>query len=152
MAYFLDLNGDTSQLSGDPQLGSLPLLTTFLKSYARPFLGISPSPVNVKQQNGTSEETAGADMAEQTGADEVIPESEELVEPEVRERFKKMCEGYYDNVAKKLVREHDVRLIMWFWDCCPGLIRSAATSRPRQEKSRSIYPVWRDFRRSPAGV
>ncbi|KAG8902737.1 hypothetical protein FRC00_000574, partial [Tulasnella sp. 408] len=94
-------------LSGDPQLGSLPLLTTFLKSYARPFLGISPVTVNVKQQNGTSEETAGADMAEQTGADEVIPESEELVEPEVRERFKKMCEGYYDNVAKKLVREHD---------------------------------------------
>ncbi|KIO28448.1 hypothetical protein M407DRAFT_71750 [Tulasnella calospora MUT 4182] len=94
-------------LSGDPQLGSLPLLTTFLKSYARPFLGISPSPVNVKQQNGTSEETPGADMAEQTGPDEVIPESEESVEQEARERFKKMCEGYYDNVAKKLVREHD---------------------------------------------
>lgn len=92
------------QLSGDPQLGSLPLLTTFLKSYARPFLGISPNPVNVKQQNGTSEE-----MAEQIDADEVIPESEELVEHEVRERFKKMCEGYYDNVVKKLVREHDVR-------------------------------------------
>ena len=35
-------------------------------------------------------------------------EEEELVEQEVRDRFKKMCEGYFDNVAKKLVIEHKV--------------------------------------------
>lgn len=35
-------------------------------------------------------------------------EEEELVEQDVRDRFKKMCEGYFDNVAKKLVIEHKV--------------------------------------------
>ena len=30
------------------------------------------------------------------------------MEQEVRDRFKKMCEGYFDNVAKKLVIEHKV--------------------------------------------
>ena len=35
-------------------------------------------------------------------------EKEELVEKEIRARFKKMCEGYFDNVAKKLVIEHKV--------------------------------------------
>ena len=35
-------------------------------------------------------------------------EEDELVEREVRDRFKKMCEGYFDNVSKKLVIEHKV--------------------------------------------
>ena len=39
---------------------------------------------------------------------EVVKEEDELIEPEIRDKFKRMCEGYYDNVAKKLVREHDV--------------------------------------------
>ena len=36
-------------------------------------------------------------------------EDEELVEKDIRERFKRMCEGYFDNVAKKLIIEHKVR-------------------------------------------
>jgi len=35
----------------------------------------------------------------------------ELVEKEIRDRFKKMCEGYFDVVSRKLVTEHMVRLI-----------------------------------------
>lgn len=33
---------------------------------------------------------------------------EELVEQEVRDRFKRMCEGYFESVSKKLVIEHNV--------------------------------------------
>ena len=40
----------------------------------------------------------------------LLNEDEELVEQEIRDRFKRMCEGYFDNVAKKLVMEHKVRL------------------------------------------
>ncbi len=39
-----------------------------------------------------------------------VNEGEELVEKEIRDRFKKMCEGYFDSVSKKLVIEHDVSL------------------------------------------
>ena len=35
-------------------------------------------------------------------------EEDELVEKEIRDRFKKMCEGYFDSVSKKLVIEHNV--------------------------------------------
>ena len=38
----------------------------------------------------------------------VIHEEDELVEKEIRDRFKKMCEGYFDNVSKKLLIEHKV--------------------------------------------
>jgi regulator of nonsense transcripts 2 len=37
-----------------------------------------------------------------------IKEEDELVEQDIRDRFKKMCEGYFDNVCKKLVIEHKV--------------------------------------------
>ena len=43
-----------------------------------------------------------------------IKEEEELVEKDIRDRFKKMCEGYFDNVAKKLVIEHNVSRISIF--------------------------------------
>jgi hypothetical protein len=39
---------------------------------------------------------------------QLVPEEEELVEQDLRERFKRMCEGYFDNVCKKLVIEHKV--------------------------------------------
>jgi hypothetical protein len=53
--------------------------------------------------------TLSADVAASNGAfPELVNESEELVEKEVRDRFKKMCEGYFDNVSKKLVIEHKV--------------------------------------------
>ena len=35
-------------------------------------------------------------------------EDEELIEREIRDRFKKMCEGYFDNVSKILVKDHVV--------------------------------------------
>ena len=39
---------------------------------------------------------------------QLVREEEELVEKDLRERFKRMCEGYFDNVCKKLVIEHKV--------------------------------------------
>jgi len=82
----------STQLSHDVSLSSIPLLISFLKAYGRPFLGIG-APAN---QAGT---TNGVDK---------VPETEELVDREVRERFKRMCEGYYENVAKILVKDHNV--------------------------------------------
>lgn len=38
----------------------------------------------------------------------LLQEDEELVEQDIRDRFRRMCEGYFDNVAKKLVLEHKV--------------------------------------------
>ena len=37
-------------------------------------------------------------------------EEESLVEQDIRDRFKRMCEGYFENVSKKLVIEHKVCL------------------------------------------
>ncbi|KAH9972218.1 ARM repeat-containing protein [Russula compacta] len=97
-------------LSYDPSLSSLPLLTTFLKSYALPFLGLV-SPAASKQISATTEPGMLAlDTSEM--AEFAFPplgveaEAEELVEKDIRDRFKKMCEGYFENVAKKLVLEH----------------------------------------------
>jgi regulator of nonsense transcripts 2 len=43
----------------------------------------------------------------------------ELVEKDIRDRFKKMCEGYFENVAKKLVLEHKVSAPTFYTlDCC----------------------------------
>jgi hypothetical protein len=39
---------------------------------------------------------------------ELTKEGDELIEQEIRDRFKRMCEGYYDSVCKKLVIEHKV--------------------------------------------
>jgi len=41
-------------------------------------------------------------------------EEHELIEQDIRDRFKRMCEGYFDNVCKKLVIEHKVASI----PCC----------------------------------
>ncbi|KAH9851383.1 ARM repeat-containing protein [Lenzites betulinus] len=99
-------------LSNDPSLSSLPLLLVFLKSYSRPYLGLSP-PAPSKQipaasEPGTLSDTASEEASQANGA---LPgscrEEEELVEKDIRDRFKKMCDGYFDNVAKKLVIEHD---------------------------------------------
>jgi len=50
--------------------------------------------------SGTAETTFPSLSAEAEG--------EGLVEKDIRDRFKKMCEGYFENVAKKLVLEHKV--------------------------------------------
>ncbi|PPQ97386.1 hypothetical protein CVT26_006620 [Gymnopilus dilepis] len=96
-------------LSNDPTLSSLPLLTTFLKSYSRPFLGIVP-PAPAKQIDSNSEpgslSTNVQDHEEHGQFPPMLNEEEELVEQDIRDRFKRMCEGYFDNVCKKLVIEH----------------------------------------------
>ncbi|KAI9059126.1 ARM repeat-containing protein [Trametes sanguinea] len=101
-------------LSNDPSLSSLPLLLAFLKSYSRPYLGIIPptatKQVSASSEQGTLSEAASEEATQANGVGAFPPitnEGEELVEKEIRDRFKKMCEGYFDNVAKKLVIEHD---------------------------------------------
>lgn len=49
-----------------------------------------------------------------TSANIVVNEDEELIEKEIRDRFKKMCEGYFENVSKILVKDHMVGIIL-FW-------------------------------------
>ncbi|KAL5523773.1 hypothetical protein ACEPAG_7946 [Sanghuangporus baumii] len=97
-------------LSNDPTLSSLPLLSTFLKSYARPYLGIIPStpskaqiPENILTGSLASETSQNAALFPRLGADN---EEDELVEKDTRSRFKRMCEGYFESVSKKLVIEH----------------------------------------------
>ncbi|KAG9035197.1 hypothetical protein FRB95_011931 [Tulasnella sp. JGI-2019a] len=94
-------------LSGDPTLSSLPLLSTFLKSYARPFLGITPAASTKKQASTPSDAGDMSTPAETVAELETINEDEELIEKDIRDRFKKMCHGYYDNVVKKLLKEHE---------------------------------------------
>jgi len=87
----------------------LPLLTTFLKSYAHPFLGLAP-PAPSKQISATTEPGRLAfdtsESAETAFPPLGLEAEDELVEKDIRDRFKKMCEGYFENVAKKLVLEH----------------------------------------------
>ncbi|KAF8638034.1 hypothetical protein AX16_010666 [Volvariella volvacea WC 439] len=80
-------------LSNDPSLSSLPLLATFLKTFARPYLGIVPS----VQKNSEDSQQANLQKAQ---------DADELIERDIRDRFKRMCEGYFDNVSKKLLIEH----------------------------------------------
>ena len=107
------------QLSNDPTLSSLPLLSTFLKSFSSPYLGIS-SPINTKQVSAATE--AGTLSEDVTNAANgtsptLMKEEDELVEKDIRDRFKKMCEGYFENVSKKLVIEHNVRYFKLMTSC-----------------------------------
>ncbi|KAE9411364.1 ARM repeat-containing protein [Gymnopus androsaceus JB14] len=94
-------------LSNDPTLSSLPLLATFLKSYAYPFLGLLPSSTS-KQISAESEpgSLSASESALSADAPSIADETDQLVEKDIRDRFKRMCEGYFDNVCKKLVIEH----------------------------------------------
>lgn len=102
-----------SQLSNDPNLASLPLLATFLKYFSRPFLGATPPPSS-NGQIPTSAEPGTLSSAEQEASTHPLPQShvfdetEELVEKDIRDRFKRMCEGYFESVSKKLLAEHNV--------------------------------------------
>ena len=82
---------------------------------------------------------------------ELTKEEDELVEKEIRDRFKRMCEGYFENVAKKLVNEHTVRL-MTFPVCVSCLSPFAASARTGQAQPRSIHPLGRDIRRQTTGI
>ncbi|KAJ7188133.1 ARM repeat-containing protein [Mycena filopes] len=93
-------------LSNDPTLSSLPLLSTFLKAYSRPYLGIVP-PTPAKQIPALSEPGQLSSQTAESGAFPALAkEDEELVEQEIRDRFRRMCEGYFENVCKKLIIEH----------------------------------------------
>ena len=127
-----------TQLSNDPSLSSLPLLTTFLKSYSRPYLGITPPQSSKAITNGDPTENGIKN------AGNVIPETEEFVEKDIRDRFKKMCEGYFQSVSKKLVIEHNVcgmrrplRALL--------TIKLLAITRAGSSESRSVYSVRRDL-------
>ncbi|PFH51566.1 hypothetical protein AMATHDRAFT_74915 [Amanita thiersii Skay4041] len=93
-------------LSNDPSLSSLPLLITFLRYYSRPYLGIQP-PASSKQIP-LQTEPGTLSSVQQRGDDEfaLVKEEEDLVEQDIRDRFKRMCEGYFDSVCKKLLIEH----------------------------------------------
>ena len=80
-------------------------MTTFLKSYSWPYLGITPPQLSKATANGDTNEHGTSDT------ESVFPEAKELVEKDIRDRFKKMCEGYFQSVSKKLVAEHNV-----LWD------------------------------------
>jgi regulator of nonsense transcripts 2 len=43
----------------------------------------------------------------------LLHESEELVEQDIRDRFKRMCEGYFESVSKKLTIEHKVYIYIY---------------------------------------
>jgi hypothetical protein len=142
------------KLSNDPSLSSLPLLTTFLKSYAHPFLGLAP-PAPSKQISATTEPGRLAFDTSET-AETAFPPlglevEDELVEKDIRDRFKKMCEGYFENVAKKLVLEHKVCahefLCMGLWSQRP-----AAVARTRSSEPRSLHPFRGDLRRPPTSL
>ncbi|KAK0461159.1 ARM repeat-containing protein [Desarmillaria tabescens] len=93
-------------LSNDPSLSSLPLLTTFLKSYSHPFLGVTPAivkQVSVNSEPGTLSATQAVDTMAFPALDDDIGF---FVEQDIRDRFKRMCEGYFESVSKKLVIEH----------------------------------------------
>ncbi|TRM69332.1 transcription factor [Schizophyllum amplum] len=96
-------------LSNDPSLSSLPLLSTFLKAYSRPYLGITASSSVTKQQ--TSADAAPGDLASSTAqATAEFPaltkDADELIEQDIRDRFRRMCEGYFESVSRKLLIEH----------------------------------------------
>ncbi|KAI6046075.1 ARM repeat-containing protein [Pisolithus marmoratus] len=90
-------------LSNDPSLSSLPLLSTFLKSYGRPYLCLNP--LQSRQMPSDADPSRATDEARNV-AIAAFDEGEELVEQGTRDRFKRMCEGYFESVAKKLVIEH----------------------------------------------
>ena len=104
--HFLAIHGIRSRLcisklSNDPTLSSLPLLITFLKSYSWPFLGI----VSNKQISADVRPSSHQANGDETQA---FLCQKDLVEQDVRDRFKRMCEGYFDSVCKKLIIEHKV--------------------------------------------
>ncbi|THV02346.1 ARM repeat-containing protein [Dendrothele bispora CBS 962.96] len=97
-------------LSNDPTLSSLPLLTTFLKSYSLPYLGLVPPSTNKQVSANADGDSLSSSVQESANSADAFPplisEEDQLVEKDIRDRFKRMCEGYFDNVCKKLVIEH----------------------------------------------
>ena len=104
------LSTGVQQLSNDPTLSSLPLLSTFLKAYARPYLGLVPPSLKQSQTSSEHDPVSPIDASTESNRNSptLLKEEDELVERDIRDRFKRMCEGYFDTVCKKLVIEHKV--------------------------------------------
>jgi regulator of nonsense transcripts 2 len=91
-------------MTSDPQFANIPLLSTFLKSFNRAYLG-PPSSHKKERANGIS--GSGAE-AEDTGT---LPEDvKELVPPEVQGKMRELFVGYFNNASKTLVKGQIVRV------------------------------------------
>jgi hypothetical protein len=92
----------------------LPLLITFLKSYSRPYLGISSTAATGQVTSANGDCSLSADAQQKaTSASVVTNEAEELIEKDIRDRFKKMCDGYFGDVSKILVKDHVVGVALF---------------------------------------
>jgi hypothetical protein len=72
-------------------------------------------------------------------------EGDELVEKDIRDRFKKMCEGYFESVAKKLVLEHKVSATEISVRMIYPPSDTAEVARARSQKPRSLHPFRGDL-------
>ena len=73
---------------------------------------------------------------------QLVQEGEELVEQDIRDRFKRMCEGYFDNVCKKLVIEHKVGDMPTFEDkFLISPTSSGCKNKTRRIMKRTFVPV-----------
>jgi regulator of nonsense transcripts 2 len=86
-------------------------LTTFLKSYSKPFLGVLPAMPQNKQISADIETDTNPATVDESQSEPPTIGNGELVEQDVRDRFKRMCEGYFDNICKKLLIEHKVSVL-----------------------------------------
>ncbi|KAG7440017.1 ARM repeat-containing protein [Guyanagaster necrorhizus] len=93
-------------LSNDPSLSSLPLLITFLKSYSLPFLGITPAIIKQVSANSEPGMLSATQALDSIAFPSLVDDNGSLIEQDIRDRFKRMCEGYFESVSKKLVIEH----------------------------------------------
>ena len=68
------------------------------------------TPPGAKQIPSASEPGSLSSSVEKEESTQTQPvnEDQELVEKDIRDRFKRMCEGYFDSVSKKLLVEHNV--------------------------------------------
>jgi hypothetical protein len=153
-SFFHNLRYLFLQLSNDPTLSSLPLLSTFLKAYSRPYLGIVP-PTAAKQISALAEpgKLSSTQSTESGAFPSLAKEDDELVEQEIRDRFKRMCEGYFENVCKKLIIEHTVNLFFTapHIDCLKDISdfknRIDATTKRTFDQERSLKIVNRHTKR-----
>lgn len=85
----------------------------FLKSYGRPFLGLTPTNTSTSQVPTSADSgTLSSDMQANALAASTEGLNEELVDKEARDKLKRMCEGYFETISKKLVKEHLVSVCL----------------------------------------